>query len=194
MQGLNLLFSKYSQLLVLRILYHAESPLTGREIERRTGLSNRAVMVALDYLTELSAVDCDQTAHSYWYSLNRGHYFVSKALKPAFDAEDLFWDDFRKTVRRSVQPRPIAAVATGPLARNESAISDRIELTMIFSTGRNRIRAFNGLEKLRDIILNRYAVLIDPVLLDVNIMNQDKYDALWRRVEREGILLFGTLP
>lgn len=194
MHGLNLLFSKYSQLLVLRVLHHAGEPLTGREIERRTGLSNRAVMMALDQLTDTAAVECEQTAHAYWYTLNRTNYFVVKALKPAFEAEDLFWDDFRKIVRRNVHPRPMAAVATGPLARDESAASDRIELTLIFSTGRNRVRAFNSMEELQEALWKRYAVSIDPILLDINIMNQDKYDALWRRVEREGILLFGTLP
>ncbi len=168
--------------------------MTGREIERRTGLSNRAVMLALEHLSEMAAVDCEQTSSAHWYTLNRSQYFIQKALKPAIEAEDLFWDDFRKTVRRNVHPRPIAAVATGPLARDESAASDRIELTLVFATGRNRVRAFNSLEKLHEAIWRRYAVSIDPILLDTNIVNQDKYNALWRRVEREGILLFGTLP
>jgi hypothetical protein len=65
---------------------------------------------------------------------------------------------------------------------------------MLFSTSRNRIRAFNGIETLKQALWSRYAVTIDPVFLDTNTMDQDKYDILWRRVEREGILLFGVLP
>lgn len=193
MHGLNILLPRFSQLLVLRVLYHATGPLSGREIERRTGLSNRATMLALESLTDIFAVIADESAHTHQYSLNIENYFVAKGLKPAFEAEDLFWADFRKTVRRVVRPRPIAAVVTGPLARDESALSTRIQLTLLFATGRNRIRAFSCMEALNEAVTKRYAVSIDPVLLDINNMDEDKNDALWRRVEREGILLFGTL-
>ncbi len=194
MHGLNVLITRYSQLLVLRTLYHAQTALSGREIERRTGLSNRATMLALEALVDCSAVLFEESGKKHLYTLNRTNYFVAKGLKPAFEAESLFWTDFTKTVRRHVHPRPIAAVATGPLARDDSSLNTRIQLTMIFSTGRNRIRAFSRMEALNETVLKRYAVTIDPVLLDVNNMDEDKYDALWRRVEREGILLFGTLP
>lgn len=194
MQGLDRLLSKPSQLYVLRALHHADEALTGREIERRTGLSNRAAMMALESLVEISAVLCEQTSQAHWYELNRGHYLVARALKPAFEAEDLFWDDLRKTVRRVMHPRPVAAVATGPLARDESDSSGRIELTLVFSSGRNRVRAFRTMEALEEEVWNRYALDVSANLLDVHQVDDDEYDPLWRRVEREGILLFGTLP
>lgn len=194
MHGLNLLLPRYSQLLVLRTLYHAGEPLSGREVERRTGLSNRATMTALESLVAVFAVTCAPAGNARHYQLNRTNYFVAKALCPAFEAEDLFWTDFRKTVRRLVHPRPIAAIVTGPLARDDGSINTRIQLTLLFATGRNRIRAFSCMETLNETVSSRYAVSIDPVLLDVNNMDEDKHDPLWRRVEREGILLFGTLP
>jgi len=194
MQGLDRIFARPSQLTVLRVLYHSDEPITGREIERRCGLSNRATMNALEALYEISAVNRDESGNAYWYELNHGNYLIAKPVKQAFEAEDLFWDDFGKTVRRNVQPRPIAAVATGPLARDESLSDGRVDLIMVFSTGRNRIRAFPALEKLSEAIHERYGIEIEPTLLDVNTMDRSENDALWRRVEREGILLFGTLP
>jgi hypothetical protein len=194
MQGLNILLSRYSHLLVLRALYHTQTPLSGREIERRTGLSNRATMMALDYLVEQAAVLFTEQTNAHQYALNRNHYFVMKALKPAFEAEDLFWTDFRKAVRRHVHPYPIAAVATGPLARDEYSLNLKIELTMLFATGRHRIRAFSCMDALAEAVWMRYAASVEPVLLDLNTMDQDKYDTLWRRVAREGVLLFGSLP
>jgi hypothetical protein len=194
MLGINYLLARYSQLLVLRVLYRADTPLSGRQIERRTGLSNRAVMLALEALRELCAVHLELAGNRHHYTLNRDNYFVAKAIRPAFDAEDLFWADFTKTVRRHVRPRPLAAVATGPLARDENALNTKIQLTLLFATGRNRIRAFRGMDALTDEVYQRYAVLVDPVLLDINNMDEEKNDTLWRRVEREGILLFGSLP
>ncbi len=193
MYAMDLLLSRRSHLQVLRVLYHAEEPLSGREIERRTGLSNRATMMALETLSEAAAVHYQEEGNAYLFELNPDNYFVRKALKAAFDAEDLFWDDLRRTVRRVVRPRPTAAVATGPLARDESLSFGRIDLVLLFSSGRNRIRAFPSTETLTEEVFNRYGLPMECVLLDANTMNRDEYDSLWRRVEREGVLLFGTL-
>jgi len=194
MQGLNLILSRQSQLLVLRVLFHADTPLAGREIERRTGLSNRATMLALEDLVDCSAVTRHELSHCYQFAINRNNYLVTKVLKPAFEAEELVWTDLRKTIRRIVIPRPIAAVATGPLVRDETLAGGRVELTMLFTDGRSRIRAFSTIERLTATCWERYAIDLDPVLIDENIMYREAYDALWRRIEREGILLFGALP
>ena len=104
------------------------------------------------------------------------------------------WDDLRKIVRRVVHPRPIAAVATGPLARDETLSEGRVELSMVFSSGRSRLRAFRTMETLAEELWNRHAVDFEHNLLDVNTVDRGEHDALWKRVAREGILLFGTLP
>ena len=194
MHGLDRLLSKPSQLRVLRALYHADEQLSGRELERRTGLSNRATMMALESLFELSAVTLEHTPQANWYALNRAHYLVAKAMKPAFEAEDLFWDDLRKTIRRIVLPRPASAVVTGPLAREDDMSEGRLALTPLFTTTRTRIRAFRTIESLEVAVWDRYALDLTTNLLAETEVNDDEHETLWRRVEREGILLFGTLP
>lgn len=194
MHGLDRLLSKPSQLAVLRTLYHADEPLSGREIERRTGLSNRATMLALDALTDLAAVHCEQTPQAHWYELNRSHYLFAKGLRHGFDAEDQFWEDLRKTVRRVVVPRPLAAVVTGALARDESDLEGRLDITMVFTNSRTRIRAFRGMDALEEEVWNRYALEMTYNLLLAAEVDDDEYNTLWRRVEREGVLLFGKLP
>ena len=194
MHGLDSILSKASHLLVLRVLAHADEPLTGREVQRRCGLSNRATMLALEGLGDVSAVHIEQTSQANWYELNPNNYFVAKALKPIFECEDLFWDDLRKITRRNLTPRPTAAVATGPLARDEELSTGRIELTLVFSSGRNRIRAYSCADELADAIWDRYALNVEVNWLDTNNYTDDEYEPLWRRIEREGILLFGTLP
>jgi len=194
MHGLNVILGNRSQLLVLRVLFNAEEPLTGRAVERLTGLSNRATMLALENLVEARAVHRETNGRAYLYTLNHNHYLNAKALAPAFEAEDLFWADLSKTVRRVVRPRPIAAMATGPLARDETEYGGRLMLTMLFSSGRNRIKSLASIRTLAETVRDRYALILEHNLLDVNTMDREEYAPLWRRVEREGILLFGTLP
>jgi len=194
MHGLDLFFSRPSQIIILRVLYHAEEAITGREVERRCGLSNRATMQSLEHLHDFSMVDKEVVGNAHYFSLNRRNYLVQKALKPAFEAEDLFWDDVRKTVRKTVHPRPTAAVATGPIARDDSLSTGRMELTLLFATGRHRIRAYQCIEDLTEVLWDRYAVEVDPVLIDPNRIDHESYETLWRRIEREGVLLCGALP
>lgn len=194
MHGLDLFFSRHSQILILRTLYRNPEALTGRQIQRRTGLSNRATMMALENLHACRAVNRVDEPNCYLFSLNERNYLVKKALIPAFEAETLFWDDLRKAIRRWTHPRPIAAVATGPMVRDETLPSGKLELTLLFQNGRSRIHAFSGMETLIEQIWDRYAVAVEPILLDPNSMYHESYEALWRRIEREGVLLFGTLP
>ena len=194
MQGLNRLLAKPSHLTVLRTLYEADEPLSGRETERRCGLANRTVMLALEALHEMAAVTCDHEGTSYLYTINRENYFVAKAVVPALERETEFWEDVRKLVRRRLQPRPLGAVATGQLARDEALAEGTIELVMVFSSSRKRIQAFRNMEKLEQILWNRYGVPFGYTLLDLNTMEDEEYESLWRRVAREGILLFGEIP
>lgn len=194
MHGLDLFFNRPSQIVILRVLFHAETGLTGREVERRSGLSNRAAMQCLEQLHDASIVDKEIVGNAHYYTLNSRNYLVNKALKPAFEAEELLWEDIRKTVRKIVHPRPTAAVATGPVVRDEGLSTGRLELTLLFSTGRSRIRAFQCIEELTETFWDKYAVQVDPVLIDPNRIEHESYEALWRRIEREGVLLFGVLP
>jgi len=193
-QGLNVILQNLSRLMVLRTLYHADEPVSGREVERRTGLSNRATMLALDDLVDIHAVNLEKRGRANSYTLNRAHFFVARALRPAFDAEDMFWADVARTVQRVVRPKPRAAIATGPLVRDEADYGGRITLTILFQTGRARIKSLHSIQKLAERIRDRHSLTLDYQMLDLNTMDKEEYDPLWRRVEREGILLFGTLP
>lgn len=194
MNGLNAFFRSRGQVMVLRVLYHADAPLTGREVERRARLSNRAAMLALEALTDIRAVNAQRAGRANLYSLNLNHYLVAKAVRPAFEAEHMFWADLAKTVQRVVRPRPLAAVATGPLVRDETEYGGRITLTVLFLTGRDRLKSFRSIQRLGELIKDRHDLTLEYQLLDTNTMDKEEYDPLWRRVEREGILLFGTLP
>ena len=180
--------------MALRALYENDTPLTGRAVERACGMYNRATMYALNTLVEANAVNCEITSSSHLYSLNKKHYLVSKALKPAFDAEELFWDDMRKTIRRIVRPKPVAAVATGPLVREETDFGGRLTIIMLFSTGGSRIRSLKSIQKLGQTFRERYSLTLEHHLLDHRTMDEAENEPLWNRVEREGILLFGSLP
>ncbi len=194
MNGLDFLLANRTHLRVLRVLFEAEGQMTGRAVQHAAGLSNKVTMDALHRLVELRAIHVEPHGRAQLFAINRNHYLVDRGLQPAFAAEEHFWEDVARTVRRIIRPRPIAAVATGPLARDETQYGGRLMLTMLFSTGRNRLRALQTVGALAEQIQDRYALTLEQQLLDLKTMDRDEYIPLWRRVEREGILLFGSLP
>lgn len=195
MHALNRILGKQSHLAVLRVLHAAdESPLSGREIQRRAELSNRAAMLALENLCEASVVLRDPTPSAHFFRLNPRNYLWTKAVRPALDAEDAFWEDLRKTVRRHVNPRPEAAMVTGTLVRDERAESGKLDLHLLFAGGRQRLRAYRCAERLATRVRERHALDISCTFMDMRTMDDPEYQELWRRIAREGVLLFGKLP
>jgi len=194
MHGLDRILGKASHLAVLRVLNDTKTPLSGREIQRRARLSNRAAMMALEALCGQNVLLCEVTSTAYLYQANARHYLWSKAIRPAFDAEYAFWDDLGKIVRRSLTPRPDAAMVTGTLARDEAATEGRLDLHLLFSGGRQRLQAYRCMERLGQAIRIRYALDVSATFMDIRTMDDPEYQDLWRRIAREGILLFGKLP
>jgi hypothetical protein len=194
MQGLNSILGTKSHLKVLRVLQRAEEPLTGREIQRQAGLSNRAAMLALESLTEQRILRVEVTASKYLYHINRRHFLWAKAVRPALEGEEGFWEDVRKLVMRSVKPRPEAAMATGPLARDESSEEGVLDLHLLFTTGRQRLQAYQCLERIRKRVEDRYGLEVNVTFMDKRNMDDPEFMNLWKRIAREGVLLFGKLP
>jgi hypothetical protein len=193
MQALNAILGKASHLRVLRVLHRAAEPITGREIQRRCKMSNRAVMLALEELSRLSVVICEAHAGHHDYQINQQHYFWKRGIRPALESEEHFWEDLRRLVRRALNPRPIAAIVTGPIARDEPDAEEILQLHLLFQTGRDRLQSYRGLPKLRDQSLSRYSLGIHATFMDLRNMDDSEYRSLWRRIAREGVLLFGDL-
>ena len=195
MHALNRILGKQSHLAVLRVLHASEEvPLTGREVQRRAGLSNRAAMQALEGLADASVVLREETAAAHYFRLNSRHYLWTKAVRPALEAEFAVWEDLRKTVRRLITPRPEAAMVTGPLVRDEHAESGKLDVHLLFVGGRQRLQAYRCLERLAERIRERYALEISCTFMDMRNMDDPEFQDLWRRIAREGVLLFGKLP
>ncbi|WFB35257.1 hypothetical protein P3T73_13915 [Kiritimatiellota bacterium B12222] len=194
MYGLNPILGKSSHIKVLRVLHRAKEKLSGREIQRRSGLSNRATMLALEALSARRVLRAEITSVHYYYEPNPKSFLWTKSVRPALDAEELFWDDLRKVVRRAVKPVPEAAIVTGELAREDDAEEGELEIHLLYEGGRQRLQAYRCLERLREKVDERYALGISVTFMDMRNMDDPEFQALWKRIAREGVLLFGRLP
>lgn len=194
MQALDRILGKTSHLRVLRVLHHAEPPLSGRDVQRRAGMSNRAVMLALEELIHLNLVQRETHPHRHAYRINPRHFFWEHAVRPALEAETRFWDDLRRLVRRTLRPRPVAAIVTGAIARDPPRPDAPLHLHLLYETGRDRIRSYRGLDTLRERTALRYGLGLHATFMDISNMDAPQFRTLWRLIDREGLLLYGQPP
>ena len=194
MQALNRILGTASHLRVLRVLHRAEGPLSGRETQRRAGLSNRAAMLALEALVEVNLVRRETLTSRHAYRINTRHFFWRSAVRPALESEIRFWEDLRRLVRRALRPRPIAAMVTGAIARDEARADEPLHLHLLYETGRDRIRSYRGLDSLRDQAASRYGLGVRATFMDLRTMDDPEFRTLWNRIAREGVLLYGEPP
>jgi hypothetical protein len=66
-------------------------------------------------------------------------------------------------------------------------------VTLLFETGHERIRALKTVPRLQAEIKDRLTLDSSVRPLDTNNMHDGRFDPLWREIEREGLVLFGTL-
>ncbi len=94
------LFHSPGQIGVLRVLFRSGTPLTGRQVQRLSGLANLSTMRALKRLADLGVVSCRRAGRAYQYELRRSHWAVENLISPLFENEG-------KGLDLAVEIRPI---------------------------------------------------------------------------------------
>ena len=103
------LFRSPGQIKVLRTLWRAGTPLTGRQIQGLSGLANLSAMQALERLSTLGIVSCRRAGRSYQYALRREHWAVSSLVSPMFEKEDGLLDDLVRELKRGLAGKCLSA-------------------------------------------------------------------------------------
>ncbi len=66
------------QISVLRALWKAPTPLTGRQVQQPAGVHNRTAMQCLEDLEQLGLLRRRDVGRAYLYSLRRSHRVVAR--------------------------------------------------------------------------------------------------------------------
>lgn len=131
------LFGTRTKVAVLRVLSGAGSPLSQREVARRTRLTPRSVGVALDDLVATGVVHRHLGGREHLLTLNEGHALVPP-LRALFVADATYFAALRRAlavVAREDQSSGLVTVAIfGSVARAEEALASDLDLLIIGRT------------------------------------------------------------
>lgn len=188
-------FSGKSRLSVLRCLYYAAQPLTGREIARRSSLSPQQAHIVLKTLVSLGIVELAVAAPSHLFSLNRRHWVITDVVRVVFDAEKNWLDIMLRDLSLGLPPCVKSLVLFGSAARSQLRGGSDIDLLALVGEEKSKNKALAYFSGRSADTLARCHYPLAPVVLTLDEF-KSKYkrnDDFARTVLKTGRVISGKL-
>lgn len=188
-------FSGKSRLSVLRCLYNAPQPLTGREIARRATLSPQQAHSVLKALVLLGIVELAVAAPAHLFSLNRRHWVITDVVRVIFDGEKNWLENMLRDLSLGLPPCVKALVLFGSGASGQLRATSDIDLLALVDDDRNKQAALAYFSGRSAETLARCHYPLAPVVLTLHEFRgkYKKKDEFVRTVLKTGRVISGKL-
>jgi predicted nucleotidyltransferase len=165
--------------------------ISGREIARISGLSNRAVQNSLANLESLGLVDRIVGGRDHLFTLNRNNKIVSKIIKYIFEFEDGFSKEIIFSIKKKLSTLVSSLILFGSVARKEENYSSDFDLCIVYTNNKNKIE--NIVSELRDKLFDDYKVTLAPFYItETDFKKRAKKNlSPVNNIIKDGILLAG---
>jgi predicted nucleotidyltransferase len=189
------IFSRWSNLAVLRALNKYAVGITGREVSRAAGLSIKNCFNALNDLENLGIISRVRGGRDHLFTLNRDHFIVNKALLPLFEIEKNYFDFVISDIKKKLKSKTLTVYIFGSVARKEEDISSDLDLAIVYETKLQKETATELVSELVHLLHKKYFITLSPFLISKNefIRRLKKNKSPVNAIVREGILLLDKL-
>lgn len=184
-------FGSRAKVRILRCLWQAEGPLSGREVARRTGLSHTGVLRALRELDATQVVEWKRYGFEARYRLNNRHVIVAGGLVPLLEVEMGLEDALLQEIH-SIAPDALAVVVFGSVARRKDGPRSDIDLLVVVPDGSDTEEVFDQLATLDSV--RAFGKDIGPVVWTVSGLRKRSRaeHPLVESIKRDGRSLGGS--
>lgn len=128
---LDAVLSAPSRLAVLRALFRARSPLSGRALARLAGINHQGAATALAGLEALGLVSRRPAGRSDQWRLERGRWIMAELLLPLFEREAGLADAVAGAVKKALRGKTAAVLIGGPAAKGRLEAGQALELIVV---------------------------------------------------------------
>lgn len=135
---LDAVLSAPSRLAVLRALFRARSPLSGRALARLAGINHQGAAVALAALAKLGLVERRPAGRSDQWRLDRRRWVMSELLLPLLEREGEHADAVADAIRKALRGKAAAVLIAGAAAKGRLAPGQTLELVAVEAPGGGR--------------------------------------------------------
>lgn len=128
---LDAVLSAPSRLAVLRALFRARSPLSGRALARLAGINHQGAATALAGLERLGLVARRPAGRSDQWRLDRSRWIMSELLLPLFEREAALADAVAGAVKKALRGKAAAVCIGGAAAKGRLEPGQPFELIVV---------------------------------------------------------------
>jgi predicted nucleotidyltransferase len=186
------LFRSPGQISVLRALWRAPSPLTGRQVQRLAGVHNLTATQCLDDLENLGLLKRRVAGRAHLHSLKHAHRIVRYLIDPIFRAEEKVPQRFVRELGKVLEGSCLSAVLYGSVARGDQDDASDVDLLVVVKQGKAE-------EKFDEVIQAKAETLVRDgwsLMLEVNVKTCRELSGQWnsaliKRIRDEGLLIAG---
>ncbi|MFH1725081.1 MAG: winged helix-turn-helix domain-containing protein [Elusimicrobiota bacterium] len=161
------LFSRESEIRVLRFLWQSRTDWSGREIARKVGLSPPACHDALKRLYARGLVHFRRVSHVHLYKINPESYLVERVFAPLFQAEGEIEEEVTRLTKETlVTPATrrsiLSIILFGSRARGEEKAGSDLDLLVVVVDGKGAKAVEPFVEKLRSALFKKFNIPLSP--------------------------------
>jgi predicted nucleotidyltransferase len=195
MLGISLerLFRAPGQISVLRALWRAPAPVTGRQVQQLAGVHNLTATKCLDNLERLGLLQRRAAGRAYLYSLKRSHRLVRHLIDPIFKAEETAPTRFAGELAQTLRGQCLSALVYGSVARGEAHSASDVDLLVVVSDDKAADRfSATVLPKAEKLVREGWSLM-----LEVNVKTRSRLLKSWdsplvKRIRKEGQVVAGS--
>ena len=135
---LDAVLSAPSRLAVLRALFRAKSPLSGRALARSAGINHQGAAVALAALAKLGLVERRPAGRSDEWRLDRRRWLMTELLLPLFEREAEHAGAIVDAIKKGLRGKAAAVLLAGATAKGRLEPGQPVELVLVEGTAGRR--------------------------------------------------------
>lgn len=188
------LFSRKSNIMVLRAMQHHKQGLSGRAVARAAGLAPKNCIDTLTHLESLGIISRLRGGREHFFSLNRENYLVTEIILPLLARESEFSQKVKEAVASWYREGIRSLILFGSTARGDETILSDFDLCIIANRKRDIERFEHDLEPLQEDLHRIYNISLSPILYSkrefVEALKKRKHPV--KEIAEEGVVLAGS--
>jgi DNA-binding transcriptional ArsR family regulator len=183
---LDAVFSAPSRLAVLRALFRAKSPLSGRALARAAGINHQGAAVALAALARLGLVERRPAGRSDQWRLDRRRWLNSELLLPLLEREAEHAGGVSAAIKKGLRGKAAAVLLAGAAAKGRLEPENPVELVVVEGAAGRRILS-DALRGLAELMREQWSLRLEVrVLSRREGLRAAAVEDLWELLPVEG--------
>jgi predicted nucleotidyltransferase len=162
---LDVVFSTWSHIAVLRVLQDSAVGMTGREIARLAGMNHRSCLRALTTLEEIAVVNRQMGGRDHLFSLNREHLLVAEGVLPLLRLERSFLDRVSDHLKKKMGRAAQSMILFGSVARKAETTHSDLDVCFVLRNGQERETVLEGIDGMSQTIRRRFGASLSPFII-----------------------------